>query len=224
MLFYPCEVHFFESAEFIVAGVFIINLLLKVSVYDQCKPKDEIDDSDDPVYDDYNLVAYSKFRVDYEYIVALIQGFVDSLVPNEVNKDEFEKTIKALREEIKRYAGDNPKRGAILSQVVDDIEADWEPFQGKDISVIINEMRYEAANREIEKFAKKWYLDKEFVQYEAYNYRNGELANENKLKDNADYGAYKEGTADALPKFKFRKMMVDEFRDVLMVEIGPLID
>lgn len=57
-----------------------------------------------------------------------------------------------------------------------------------------------------------------------YNYRDGELANENKLKDSVDYTAYKEIIPDVLPKFKFRKRMIDEFREILMSEITPLID
>ena len=85
-------------------------------------------------------------------------------------------------------------------------------------------MRYEAVDREVQQFSQKRYLDIESVRYEAYNFRDGELANENKLKDSADYGAYKDATPDALPKFKFRKMMIDEFREVLMPEIAPLID
>ena len=188
------------------------------------KDTEDTDDGEEPVYDDYKLIAYSTFRVDYEYIVALLQGFVDSLVPNEVNETEFGGKIKALREVITEFAGGNPKLGALLSQVVDEIESDREKFQGKDISVIINEMRSAAVEKEIKKFGQKWYLAPELVKYEAYNFRNGKIANENKLKDSADYAAYKEATTDALPKFKFRKTMVDEFRDVLMKEISPLLN
>ena len=53
-------------------------------------------------------------------------------------------------------------------------------------------------------------------------FRDGELANENKLKDGVDYAAYKSATPDALPKFKFRKVMIDDFKEVLMPEILPL--
>ncbi len=187
------------------------------------KEKESPEGQEEPVYDDYKLIAYSKFRVDYEYIVGLLQGFVDSLQPSEVSRTEFESKIKALRLVITEFAGDNQKLAALLSQVVDGIEADWKRFQGKDISVIINEMRFAAVDREIKKFSAKWYLAADLVKYEAYNYRDGELANENKLKDSADYAAYKTSTANALPKFKFRKMMVDEFRTVLMPEIAPLL-
>ena len=44
-------------------------------------------------------------------------------------------------------------------------------------------MCYAAIDREIEKFAAKWFLDIEDVKYEAYNFRDGELANENKLEE-----------------------------------------
>ena len=85
-------------------------------------------------------------------------------------------------------------------------------------------MRYAAIDKEIGEFAQKWYLNVDDVKYEAYNYRDGELANENKLKDSAYYVDYKEATPDALPKFKFRKLMMDEFKEILMPEIAPLID
>ena len=74
---------------------------------------------------------------------------------------------------------------------------------GQDMSVIINQMRYSAIDKEIEKFSKKWYVPFEAVKYEAYNYKDGELANENKLKELADYATYKMEKSEALPKFKF---------------------
>ena len=45
------------------------------------------------------------------------------------------------------------------TKVVDEIEADREKYVGQDISVIINQMRYAAIDKEIQKFARKWYLN-----------------------------------------------------------------
>ena len=196
------------------------------NVMEELKNKDE--DPDDPMYepvfDDYNLVAYSSFRVDYEYIVGLLQGFVDSLVPEEDDENEFEEKIRTLREVVSDFAEDNPKLGALLSKVIDEIEADRERFRGQDMSMIINRMRYSAINKEIEAFAAKWFLDPRLLKYEVYNYRRGELANENKLKDSIAYSEYKESIEDPVSKFKFRAMMIDEFRNVLMPEIAPLLN
>lgn len=189
------------------------------------KPEDNPDDDKEPVWDDYDLVAYSKLRIDFEYIVELLRGVVESLdqSQNDFDEVEFETRIRAIREMIAEFADDNPKLGILLTQVVDEIEKEKERFLGQDISVIINQMRYAAIDTEIRKYAEKWYLDFEEVKYEAFYFRDGELANENKLKDSADYATYKEENEDALPKFKFRKLMVDEFKTMLMPEILPLL-
>ena len=189
------------------------------------KPDDNPDQEEEPVWDDYDLVAYSKLRIDFEYIVELLRGFVEALDQSDHDFDEvtFETRIMAIKEIIAEFARDNPKLSRLLTQVVDEIEKDKERFLGQDISVMISQMRYSVIDAEIRRYAKKWYLDFEDVRYEAFHFRDGELANENKLKDSADYAAYKEGNKDALPKFKFRKQMIDEFRNGLMPEIEPLI-
>ena len=190
------------------------------------RPVDNEDPNDTPVRDDYELIAYNKLRIDFEYIVELLQGVVESLdqKDSDFNEVEFEAMIRSLREIIGEFSKDNPKLSELLSCVIDEIEKDRERFVGQDVSVVINQMRYDAIDKEVQAFASKWFLSSDDVKYEAFNYRDGELANENKLKDSADYAAYKESTEDALPKFKFRKVMIDEFRNELMPQILPLID
>ena len=190
------------------------------------KPDDNPDGDKDPIWDDYDLVAYSKLRIDFEYIVELLRGVVESLDQSEDDFDEvgFETRIRDIKEIIEEFAGDNPKLSALLIQVVNEIEKDKERFMGQDVSVIINQMRYAVIDTEIRKYAEKWYLDFEEVKYEVFHFRDGELANENKLKDSADYAAYREDKKDVLPKFKFRTRMIEEFKNVLMPEIASLID
>ena len=188
--------------------------------------KDKPENPDDPIItDDYDLVAFNKFKIDFEYIVELLQGFVDFLKPEDEDFDEveFEHKLLELREIIREYAEDNPGLSSILMQVLDEIESDKTKFMGQDMSVTINQMRYTAIDKELEKFATKWFIDFEDVKYEAFNYRDGELANENKLKENADYAAYKEATEDALPKFKFNGALIRDFKEELMPIILPLI-
>ena len=43
-------------------------------------------------------------------------------------------------------------------------------------------MRYELIDKEIGEFSKKWFLPFEDVKYEVYNFKDGNLANENSLK------------------------------------------
>ena len=190
------------------------------------KEVDPKEPNDDPVLDDYDLVAYSKLKVDFEYIVELLQGFVESLdeKKNDFDEAEFRNIITRIRGSIKEFAEDNPKLSALLDKIVDEIEQHKEKFIGKDISVIINQTRYEAIDIEVKAFSDKWFVDFNDVKYEVYNFRDGALANENKLKENADYATYKKEVSNPLPKFKFRKSMIEEFKNDLMPEVGPLLD
>ena len=160
------------------------------------------------------------------YIVELLQGFVDFLdeTGGNFNEDDLKQKVLQLKEVVGEFSENNPKLSSLLFQVLDEIEKDKKKFLGKDISVIINEMRYAVIDKEIERFADKWFIPYEDVKYEALNYKDGELANENKLKDKADYTAYKKSTKEVLQKFKFRKVMIDEFRKELMPEISPLLE
>ncbi|SES05889.1 type I restriction endonuclease subunit R [Lachnobacterium bovis] len=182
--------------------------------------EDPVDNSDEPVVitDDYELVAYDKFKIDFEYIVELLQGFVEMLDSEDVEFDEtkFEQKISEFREMADELGKDNPGLSSIFMQVLDEIEKDKKKFVGSDVSEIINKMRCSAIDNELEKFAKKWFINYEDVKYEAYNYKDGELANANKLRESVDYSAYKEATENALPKFKFNRELVREFKEELM--------
>lgn len=187
--------------------------------------KDPPDDTDDePIRDDYDLVAYSKFKIDFEYIVELLQGFVDFLdqTENDFDETEFEHKLLLLRSVVEEFAEDNPRLSNLLMQVLNDIENDKSTFMGQDISVIINQMRYAAIDKEIQEFSERWFVRFDDIKYEAYNYKDGEIANENKLKENADYAAYKENTDMPLPKFKFYGSLIKSFKEELMPEIEPL--
>ena len=182
------------------------------------------DGEDDVIADDYELVAYSKFKVDFEYIVELLQGFVDSVNNEESGSTEFNSKLKELRETVDEFAAANPKLSILIMQLIDEIEEDKEKYRDKDISVIINQMRHAAADKEIKKYADKWFLEEEEVKYEAHNYKDGKLANENKLKESANYSAYKESSEAPLPKFKYYGELSKEFKEALMPEISPLIE
>lgn len=190
------------------------------------KTEEDKSDEDNPVLDDYDLVAYNKLRVDFEYIIELLQGVVESLDQSENNFKEadFEHDMSLIRGLIEDFSKDNPKLSALLGSIVDEIEKDKTKYIGQDISVIVNEMRYAAIDKEIEDFANKWYVDFETVRYEVYNFRDGELANENNLKEKADYTSYKNNEAEPMPKFKFRKEMIEDFKDNLMESVLPLLD
>lgn len=190
------------------------------------KPKDDDKEDENPILDDYDLIAYNKLRIDYEYIMSLFQGVVESLsqTAEDFKEADFERDISILRGIVEEFTKDNPETGEFLQIILDDIVKNREKYIGQDISVLVNQMRYDAIDKEIKEFTKKWYLNEEDVKYEAYHYKDGMIANATVLKETADYAVYRESVENPLPKFKFHKLMIEDFKDNLMEKIEPLID
>lgn len=111
----------------------------------------------------------------------------------------------------------------LLPEVVAEIEDDKDKFIGQDIEAFFNRMRYELIDKEISEFSKKWFLPFEDVKYEVYNFKDGNLANENSLKSKIDYDRYAETIEEPVPKFTLRREMIDNFKNNLMEEVSSLL-
>ena len=88
----------------------------------QPKPDDPQGGDEEPTINmDYELMAYSHTKIDYEYIINLIQNIVTPSDDEEVAPEQRQKQI----EEVKQYIGDlskeNPKVAALMSDLVCDI-------------------------------------------------------------------------------------------------------
>lgn len=195
------------------------------NVMEEFRKDKENPDDKDPVMDDYDLIAYDRLRIDFEYLLELLQGFIESLDPsqNDFKEVNFEADLKTIRGLIDEFSKDNQKLSELLNTIVDEIEADKSRYVGQDISVIVNQMRYEAIDREVAAFSKKWFLNPEEVRYEVFNFKDGELANETNLKEKADYTAYKNSTDNPMSKFRFWKEMIEDFKNELMSSVQPLL-
>ncbi len=191
------------------------------------KPDIEEPVSDNPVVEDYELVAVERFTIDYEYIIGLIQGLTNLIPMTDdeacLDEEEFNKQMLAVRGMIDDFKKDNPRLGELLSSVVDDIERDKSKYAGQDMSVIINRLRNDAIDKAASDFSGKWFIPKEDVMYEVLHYRNGVMANENNFKEKADYAKYKESVDEPIAKFKYRTVIINDFKDNLMNEIKPLL-
>ena len=191
------------------------------NVMEELKPEKTEDEPDtEPIDDGYELVAFSKLRIDYDYIMELLRGMVAAI---EETEEEFQKKLAEVREIIQEFAEDNPRLSELLLKIVDEVEADKTRFAGKDIAAIIRQMREDAVDKEIKKYADKWYIPFEDVKYEAYHYKDGEMANENMVKEAADFTAYKAANPDAM-KFEFHDDLIEDFHQNLMPEIVQLLD
>ena len=146
----------------------------------ECKPDKEADTAESVQIDsDYELMAYSSTKIDYEYIINLIQNIV---TPDDgegdIAPEERQKKIGEIRKYVEELRRDNPKIADIMSGLIDEIETDAEKYKGKSILNIVEHMKQDCIDRVITDFCLIWYTSKDDVMYAASHYRNGEIPNE----------------------------------------------
>ena len=181
-------------------------------------------EAEETVDTDYELMAYSSTKIDYEYIINLIQNIV---TPDEdaeaVTPEERQKQIDEVKQYIEEMRKDNPKVAAIMTTLVNEIEQDENKYKGQSIMNIVENMKHDCINQVVTDFCVTWYASKDDVMYAALHYRNGEIPNESVIKSTINYTRYKESQEKALPKFKYYSQCMTELRKILDEEIKPLI-
>ena len=183
------------------------------------------DDPETPEVDqEYELMAYSNTKIDYEYIINLIQNIVTPENAGEENTpEERQKKIDEVKQYVEDLRKENPKVADIMSKLIYEIELDENKYKGQSILNIVENMKQDCIDRVITDFCITWYASKDDVMYAATHYRNGVIPNESAIKATIDYTSYKSIQERALPKFKYYAQMMAELRKTLDEEIKPLI-
>lgn len=173
---------------------------------------------------DYELMAYSNTKIDYEYIINLIQNIVTfSDEVGEITPEERQKKIDEVKQYVEDLRKENPKVADLMSNVISEIEMNDTKYRGQSILHIVENMKQDCIERMISDFCVTWYASKADVMYAATHYQNGEILNESAIKTTVDYTSYKLSQEKALPKFKYYTKMMAELRKLLDEEIKPLL-
>ena len=202
------------------AGVY---LNTKEELKEEKPPKEG--EGDDPGIDqDYELMAYSNTKIDYEYIINLIQNIVAPKEDaEEVTPEERQKQIEEVKQYVEELRKENPKVAEIMTSLIEDIEEDENKYRGQSILNIVENMKHECIDKVITDFCITWYASKEDVMYAALHYRNGEIPNASVIKATIDFASYKAAQEKALPKFKYYAKCMEELKKTLEEEVRPLI-
>ena len=188
------------------------------------KDHGDSDSSDTQVDQDYELMAYSSTKIDYEYIINLIQNIVTPTEEDEeITPQERLKKLEEVKQYVAELRKDNEKVADLMSNLIADIEKDDRKYRGKSILNIIDNMKRDCVEKVISDFCIQWYASKDDVMYAAIHYRNGKIPNETAIKATVDYTSYKEAQETALPKYKFYNRMMAELKKTLDEEIKPLL-
>ena len=186
----------------------------------------QIDDPGVPVVDeDYELMAYSHTKIDYEYIINLIQNIVS---PDEESQDVTQEQKQKQMDEVKQYVEelrkDNPKVAEIMTTLIGEIEQDVNKYKGQSISIMHCRI-HNIIFRRIPCNTKICnYFFNTLLFHIFNNIQNGEIPNESAIKETANFTSYKEVQERAIPKFKYYTMMIAELRKTLDEEIKPLMN
>lgn len=172
---------------------------------------------------DYELMAYSHVKIDYEYIISLIQNIVSSMEEETPERAaERQKQIDEISSYIDELSKDNAKLGGLMKQILDDIIEDKNAYRGQNIAQILEEMKQQAIDLVVSDFSDKWYVDREAVYYVMEHSKNGEIRDVNVLKEKSNFTEYKTNTENPLPKFRYNAVMKSELEGLVREEIIPL--
>lgn len=183
------------------------------------------DNPEEPKVDpDYELMAYSNTKIDYEYIIHLIQNIVtpteDDIV---ITPEERQRKIDEVKQYVDELRKNNPKVADIMSDLIFDIEKDDNKYRGQSILNIVENMKHDCIDHVISDFCLKWYAPKEDIMYAAMHCKNDEIPNESAIKALVDYTSYKQAEENPLPKFKYYARMIAELKRILKEEVKPLV-
>lgn len=178
---------------------------------------------DTEIDEDYELMAYSNTKIDYEYILHLIQNIVTPDEETDITPEERQKKIDEVKEYVEELNKENPKIAKIMSDLIQEIEKDEEKYKGQSIFHIVDDTKRDCINKVIDDFCYRWFASKEDVMYAATHYRNGEIPNESAIKTTVDYASYKARQEKAIPKFKYYAKLISELKKTLDEEIKPLM-
>nr|WP_294687574.1 type I restriction endonuclease subunit R [uncultured Anaerostipes sp.] len=186
--------------------------------------RDHGQEEDTVVDEDYELMAYSNTKIDYEYIIHLIQNIVTpDDEAQDITPEERQKKIDEVKQYVEELNKENPKIAKIMSDLIAEIEKDEEKYKGQSILHIVEDTKQDCIDQVITDFCYRWFASKEDIMYAATHYRNGEIPNESAIRTTVDYASYKKAQEKAIPKFRYYAQLFEALRQTLDEEIKPLV-
>lgn len=196
------------------------------NVMEELRADKEPEDKEDEVEidQDYELMAYSNIKIDYEYIINLIQNIVNPAENEDaVTPEERQKKLNEVKQYVEDLRKDNEKVAAIMADLIADIEVDDTKYRGKSILNIVEKMKQDCIDKVITDFCLTWHVAKDDVLYAATHYRNGEIPNKSAIKMTADVEGYNATQEKPLQRYKYFTRMMEELKKTLDDEIKPLL-
>ena len=174
---------------------------------------------------EYELASIKTEKINYEYILMLIQAFVPS------GDDEYEliarEDAKAVAE-VERYivnlSKNNEKLAEVLKSLWEDIRRDPENYRNQNVSLLMENLKHQKEREKIVGFSQKWQVKEEELAYLVSNYNPNKTkqSGESELKNTSDYTAYRNKSEEPVSKLRYWKEVRTELTEMIGTEILPL--
>ncbi len=185
---------------------------------------EEEKDSVSEVDADYELMAYSSTKIDYEYIINLIQNIVNPKDDEgDITPEERQRKLDEVKQYVEELRKENPKVADLMSGLIYEIELDETKYRGQSILNIVENMKKDCIDRVVTDYCLTWYASKEDVMYAATHYREGEIPYKSAIKATLDFESYQAAQERALPKLLYYKDAMKALEIILEEEIKPLL-
>lgn len=165
----------------------------------------------------YELISYHTDRIDYEYILELMQSYTNGA---------YKVTAENITMYIDAVSKDNPKIGKILKDLWQELLDKKEEYQGVSLRQKFEEIRSKTKKDLIHDFAQKYCVEEGDVAYLADITNNkteeGDGLPLDSLLNNSDYDEYKKKTGLDIRPFQYKKTLREAIKKFLNEDILPL--
>lgn len=173
----------------------------------------------------YELESIKTEKINYEYILMLIQAFIPS------GDDEYELVAREddrATTEVNRYidnlAKDNQVLAALMKALWDDIHLNPEKYRDQNVSMLMEQLSSEAEREKVAAFSNQWSVEEETLAYVVSNYNSQKekQSGESELKKTSDYANYRETTEEPVSKLRYWKAVRNDLDEMMKENILPL--
>nr|WP_232284459.1 hypothetical protein [Bacillus timonensis] len=194
-----------------------------VNVLEKLRKEKEDKDNVD-VNIEYELESVKTEEINYEYILLLIQAYLQNTHDESEKQPPAEKTVEEINQYLARLKKGNPTLAGLMETLWSNIQANPEAYRDQHVSSLLEQMIQQTINTLVDDFAKTWWVQNDELAFMVANYnparkkQNGEA----ELKETSDYEGYKEHTENPVKRLIYWKSVKQAFEEMMIHDILPL--
>ena len=186
----------------------------------------DIPPDDDIIIDiEYEIESIKKDKIDYDYILNLIQAYIPE-DHEEDGKEVKDEDTSEIDEFIKNLNDRNPELGKLMNELWDNIKKNPKLYIGTTVTSQLEKMINKVIEKLLKDFCSKWYVNYVDLKFLATNYNvdKEKQVGEAALRSSSNYEEYKENTENPVSKLKYWKVVKEAYIEMIVGNILPLRD